>query len=89
LTQSSFLGHYVVTYTPVTGQRPRSKQQAQQSLLGNSLVNSNSTGAIAGRGTHSVIEDPLEAVFSVLSVQRLFNEEQLQLRVVVESWLVG
>jgi hypothetical protein len=63
-----------VAYRPVVRQRLRNKQP----LLSN--------GSVAV-DTHAVIEELLEALFSVRSVPRLYNEGQLQLRESLETAL--
>jgi hypothetical protein len=49
-------------------------------LLGKSFVNMNNTGSIARERTRAAKEGLFEAVFSVRSVERLYNEKQLRLR---------
>jgi hypothetical protein len=72
--------------------KPELWNQQRQPLLGNGSANTsvarqwfNSRHLMAATDTHTTIEELLEAVFSVRSVRRLYNEDQLPLRESLES----
>jgi hypothetical protein len=54
-------------------------------LLGSNSANTPIAHVMAGTGTHAMTEELLEALFSVRSVPRLYNEDQLPLEQSLET----